>query len=227
MKGRDRPRKKGIAIMALTKSQVREYLSEAGIEAAKASAAVDKIIDGHTTSINVLRERAETAERERDALKADAEKLQAVQQELDALKAADWEGKYKAEHEAHEKLKADTEAAAANAAKKAALDELLNATFTASGVEKIQKYGDFSAVELTKDGKVKGADKLLEGLKAEWGDFVKTTTTTGADIANPPTTAAPSASFKSLSDAMKYANEHPGENIDFSALLPPAPTVTA
>lgn len=212
--------------MALTKSQVREYLSEAGIEAAKASAAVDKIIDGHTTSINVLRERAEAAERERDALKADAEKLRTVQQELDALKAADWEGKFKAEHEAFEKHKADAEAAANAEKKQAALDALLKDAFTPDGAEIIKKHTELSAVELTKDGAIKGAEKFVEGLKSEWAPFVKTTTTTGADIANPPTTAAPSASFKSLADAMKYANEHPGEKIDFSALLPTAPTVT-
>lgn len=210
--------------MALTKSQVREYLSEAGIEAAKASAAVDKIIDGHTASINVLRERAETAERERDALKADAEKLQAVQQELDALKAADWEGKYKAEHEAFEKHKADAEAAANAEKKQAALEALLKDTFTPDGAEIIKKHTNLSAVELTKDGAIKGAEKFLEGLKTDWKPFVKTTTTTGADIANPPTNAAPSAPFKSLSDAMKAKNENPWLEIDYSQFFPPAAT---
>lgn len=205
--------------MALTKPQVREYLSEAGIEAGKASIAVDKIMDGHTASINVLRERAETAERERDALKTDAEKLKTVQAELDALKAADWEGKYKAEHEAFEKHKADAEAAANAEKKQAALDALLKDAFTPDGAEIIRKHADLSAVELTKDGGIKGAEKLLESLKAEWKPFVKTTTTTGADIPNPPTTAAPSTGdnmtldeiykIEDATERQKAINEHP------------------
>ena len=206
--------------MALTNAQLQEILSEAGVDGAHMRAAATAILECHGLSLEAIKEERDTAikerdeaRKERDAYKAEADKLPGVQKELDALKAADWRGKY-------ETLKADTEAAAANAAKKAALDELLNATFTASGVEKIQKYGDFSAVELTKDGKVKGADKLLEGLKAEWGDFVKTTTTTGADIANPPVTAAPSASgdgmtsddiykIEDATERQKAINEHP------------------
>lgn len=205
--------------MALTKLQVREYLSEAGIEAEKASAAVDKIMDGHTTSINVLRERVQAAEKERDALKADAEKLKAVQAEFDALKAADWEGKYKAEHEAFEKHKTDTEAAANAEKKQAAFDALLKGNFTPDGAELIKKHTDLSAVELNKDGGIKGAEKLLEGLKTEWKPFVQTTTTTGADIANPPVNAALSGGdsmtiediykIEDATERQKAINEHP------------------
>lgn len=205
--------------MALTKPQVLEYLSEAGIEAGKASAAVDKIMDGHTASINALRERAGTAERERDALRTDAEKLKAVQAELDALKAADWEGKYKAEHEAFEKHKADAEAAANAEKKQAALDALLKGAFTPDGAEIIKKHTDLSGVELTKDGAIKGAEKFLEGLKADWKPFVKTTTTTGADIPNPPVNAALSGGdnmtiediykIEDATERQKAINEHP------------------
>lgn len=219
MKGRDRPRKKGIAIMALTKSQVLEYLSEAGIEAGKASVAAGKIMDGHTTSINVLRERAETAERERNAYKAEAEKLPGLQKELNDLKAADFEGKYKAEHEALEKLKADTEAQATKAAKEAAFAALLKDAFTPDGAEIIKKHADLSGVELTKDGAIKGAEKFLEELKADWKPFVKTITTQGANIPTPPTNAAPSGGdnmtldeiykIEDATERQQAINEHP------------------
>jgi hypothetical protein len=41
--------------------------------------------------------------------------------------------------------------------------------------------------ELEKDGKIKDADKQTETVKAEWADFVETTSTQGADNATPPT----------------------------------------
>ena len=57
--------------MALT----RKFLSALGIEADK----VDEIINAHAETVNALKE-------ERDNYKADAEKLPAVQKELDELK---------------------------------------------------------------------------------------------------------------------------------------------
>ena len=42
--------------MALTKAQVREILSAAGVTSEHMSDAVDKIIDSHLTSLNALRE---------------------------------------------------------------------------------------------------------------------------------------------------------------------------
>ena len=65
--------------MALTKTQVKEILSAAGVAADKMDDAVNKIIDGHLTSIDALRE-------QRDGYKADADKLPGVPKELDDLK---------------------------------------------------------------------------------------------------------------------------------------------
>ena len=59
--------------MALT----RKFLSAMGIEDEK----VDEIIGAHTETVNALKE-------QRDSYKADAEKLPAVQKELDDMKAA-------------------------------------------------------------------------------------------------------------------------------------------
>ena len=82
--------------MALTKAQVREILSAAGVDSEHMGEAVEKIIDGHVASVNALRE-------EIDTLKADAGKLADVQKELDTAKAElskskddKWEVKYKA-----------------------------------------------------------------------------------------------------------------------------------
>lgn len=205
--------------MALTNKGLKEILSEAGLDAEHSAEAVRKIMEGHNATVDALKEREETAIKERDAVikerdayKADAEKLAEVQKELETVKGGDWENKYN-------KLKADTEAAAANAAKQAALDELLKGAFTPDGVKLISEYADFSAVELTKDGKVKGAEKLMEGLKEKWGMFVQTTTTQGANIPNPPTNAAPSGGdnmtldeiykIEDATERQKAINEHP------------------
>ena len=213
--------------MALTNKGLKEILSEAGLDAEHATEAVRKIMEGHNATVDALKEREETALKERDAIakerdayKADAEKLAEVQKELDTVKGGDWENKYN-------KLKADTEATAAKAAKETALAEILSDNFTDAGAVKIKRYLDWDKVELDEKGAVKGKAALVKSLREEWPEHIKTTVTTGADIPNPPVNAAPSASFKSLTDAMKYANEHPGEKIDISALLPPAPTVTA
>ena len=70
--------------MALTKTQLTEKLSEAGIENERIPELVSWIMNGHITSINALRE-------ERDNYKADAEKLAEVQKELDDMKnGKDW-----------------------------------------------------------------------------------------------------------------------------------------
>ena len=46
--------------MALTKAQVKEILSTAGVDADHMSDAVEKILAGHTASIDALREERDT-----------------------------------------------------------------------------------------------------------------------------------------------------------------------
>lgn len=46
---------------------------------------------------------------------------------------------------------------------------------------------DIDALELDENGKVKDAKKFMDSQKDVWGDFVATTTTTGAKVDNPPT----------------------------------------
>ena len=46
---------------------------------------------------------------------------------------------------------------------------------------------DIDKLELDDKGEVKDAKKHADSLKADWSDFVGTTTTTGAKVDNPPT----------------------------------------
>ena len=77
-----------------------------------------------------------------------------------------------------------------HAAKEAKFRELLKT----AGV--LDKYADrvvrlsgedIDKLELDEKGEVKDAKKHTDSLKADWGDFVGTTTTTGAKVDTPPT----------------------------------------
>lgn len=181
--------------MALT----RKFLSALGIEAEKQ----DEIIQAHTETVDGLKT-------ERDRYKADAEKLPGVQAELDGMKKAaeeqdgksPWKVKYDAIKEEYEQYKADQAAKESKAAKSAAYRQLLkDAGISEKRLDAVLKVSDVDAVELDKAGKIKGADKLMESVKAEWSDFITTTTTQGANTPNPPTNNG--AALKSRADIYK------------------------
>lgn len=180
MKGR-------LETMSLTKAQVREILSTAGVDAEHMAEAVDKIIDGHKTSIEALRE-------ERDGYKSDAEKLPDVQKELDELreKVKDgnkdpYEPKYNDLKEEFEKYRAEVEAKETTAKKQAAYRQLLkDVGISEKRIDTVMKVSDLSELELDDKLAIKDAEKLSENVKKEWADFIQTTGEKGADTATPP-----------------------------------------
>ena len=153
--------------MALT----RKFLSALGIEADK----VDEIINAHAETVNALKE-------ERDNYKADAEKLPAVQKELDELKKSGgdpYEDRYNNLKKEYDDYKAEVKAKADKAAKVAAYKDLLkDAGIPEKRLDAIIKVSDLESIELA-DGKIKGESELKESLKKEWADFIPSTTTTG------------------------------------------------
>ena len=119
------------------------------------------------------------------------EKDEAIQRAEKAEKAAE---SAKAEKEAAEKslteYKAQQTQKDTHAAKEAKFRELLKS----AGV--LDKYADrvvrlsgedIDKLELDDKGEVKDAKKHTDSLKADWSDFVGTTTTTGAKVDTPPT----------------------------------------
>ena len=171
-------------VMALTKAQVREILSAAGVTSENMSEAVDKIIDGHVTSVNALRE--DVAK-----YKADAEKLPTVQKELDDMKANtndSWKEKYDNLKGEFDQYKNDVQAKETKAAKEAAYRAILkDANLSEKGIEKAIKYAEWDKIELGEDGKLKGANDHIKAVREEWAEYVTTTTTTGAKTSTPPT----------------------------------------
>lgn len=186
--------------MALTKAQVREILSEAGVDGDHMKDAVEKIINGHLASIDVLREEADT-------YKADVEKLSAVQKELDELKAAGDGGlsvlqdKYNTLEKEHKRLvkeydqyKADQKAKETYSAKEAAFRAVLKKVNISERrmdtvVRSAKADGVIDGIELDENGAAKNADALEASVKTDWADFISYTTTEGAQISRPPVNA--------------------------------------
>ena len=169
--------------MALTKAQVREILSAAGVTSESMSEAVDKIIDGHLTSVNALRE-------DIAKYKEDAEKLPTVQKELDDMKANsndDWKEKHDKLKGEFDQYKTEVQAKETHSKKVEAYKTILkDAGLSEKGIEKAIKYAEWDKIELEADGKLKGASDHIKSVKEEWAEYVTTTTTTGAKTSNPP-----------------------------------------
>ena len=170
--------------MALTKAQVREILSAAGVTSENMSEAVDKIIDGHLTSVNALRE-------DIAKYKADAEKLTTVQKELDDMKANtndSWKEKHDKLKGEFDKYKGDIEAKETKANK----EKAVRAFYESKGINgknlEIAMRGsraEIDGIELDGD-KIKDASALDALVKGDFSGLVATTTTKGANTANPP-----------------------------------------
>lgn len=143
---------------------------------------VDTIIEAHTDTVDGLKTDIEK-------YKGDAEKLPTVQRELDDLKAAGdggYKEKYEKEKADFDKYKADQAAKETRAAKEKAYRELLKAAGVSENrIASVLKVTDLNSVELEGD-KIKDADKVTEGVKTEWADFIETSNTHGANTLTPP-----------------------------------------
>jgi hypothetical protein len=126
--------------------------------------------------------------------KADAEKLPGVQKELDDLKGKGDDGykeKYESEHKAFEDYKTSVAAEKTTAAKEKALETALKKVGIADkrlqSVARLCKGdGLLDKLELDEKGAIKDSDKLETSLKESYSDYIVTTSTRGANTANPP-----------------------------------------
>lgn len=171
--------------MALSKAKVREILSAAGVDSEHMSTAVDAIIDGNVASIEALRE--DVAK-----YKADAEKLESVQKELDALKAKGGED-YKARAEKAEKELKDYKAEVAAKETRAAKEKAVKAYFEAKNITgnnlAIALRGakdEISGIELDDKGGIKDSKALDALVDGEFASLVVKSSARGATTATPP-----------------------------------------
>ncbi len=165
-------------------SLTRNFLKSMGLTDEQVSG----IIEAHTDTVEALK-------RDRDKFKEDAEKLPAVQKELDDLKAANsGEGSKDALQAKYDKLDQDfkdykksvEDEKVMEKTRSAYRDLLKESGVSEKRLDTVLKVADLSAVKLGDDGKIADADKLKEGIKTEWADFIETHGTKGANPATPP-----------------------------------------
>ena len=165
--------------MALT----RKFLTAMGIEDDK----IDEIITAHSETVNALKE-------QRDSYKEEAEKLPAVQKELDEMKAtAEKSGndaykvKYEAMKEDFEKYKEEQKQKEVHAKKADAYKAILKEVgISEKRIDSVLKVSDIDSIEFDDEGNVKEADDLKKSIGEEWADFIVKTETKGIDTATPP-----------------------------------------
>ena len=171
--------------MALTKAQVKEILSTAGVDSDHMGDAVDKILAGHTASIEALRE-------ERDNLKGECEKAKDAMKELEELKKAGgkedaFKVKYEAIKEEFAEFKKGIEAEHTKQSKLTAYKALLKECgISEKRIDAVAKVADLESIKLDKDGAIEGLGDLKKSIKEEWSDFIVTESTEGANTATPP-----------------------------------------
>lgn len=158
--------------MALERKTLRAILED---ETTDTSGKLKKILD-------VLHEETDTLQNQLDEKNA---ALAKAEKDRDAANG----GKQAAEKALND-YKAQQTQKDTHAAKEAKFRELLKS----AGV--LDKYADrvvrlsgedIDKLELDDKGEVKDAKKHTDSLKADWSDFVGTTTTTGANVDTPPT----------------------------------------
>lgn len=168
----------------------RKLLSAMGIEADK----VEQIIEANADSVNGLQEEIANLKKQLKDAQGDSGKLKDVQKELDDLKAQvaedakAREGKdYDALKKEYDDYKAEVQEKAVKSAKEKAFRGLLSdMKVSEKGTNMILKYMGVSGVELDEEGKLKDATALRKAVKEDWGDYIPTVETKGADTKTPP-----------------------------------------
>ena len=163
-------------------SIIKGHAAEDGTIPADAVAKLAKEINQTVGREFVEKSRYKAKLEEIDALKTEKQSA-----EDNATTAEKWKTKYEAIKGDLEALKADYSAKETHAAKESAYRDILKAAgVSEKRIKAVLKVSDVDSIELDADGKVKDADKLTDGIKSEWADFIESTSVKGAQVQNPP-----------------------------------------
>lgn len=148
---------------------------------------MDTIIEAHTDTVDGLKADLEAAKAgTKDLLKLQKQ-LEQTEAALEAAKKDGWQDKHDALKKEFETYKQEQEGKAARATREKAYRGLLKeAGISEKRIDAVLKVSDVDGVELDGEGRIKDAAKLMETVKAEWADFIVTTTTQGLRTSNPP-----------------------------------------
>ena len=143
---------------------------------------IDTIIEAHTEVTSALKD-------ERDRYKAEADKVPALQAEVDAHSGEDpYKKKFEDLTAEYEAYKTEQEKKAERAAKENAYKALLaEAGIPEKRIPAILRVTDLEKIKLNKDGSLSDKDGLLKSARTEWADFVTKESTAGASTETPPT----------------------------------------
>lgn len=173
----------------------RKFLSALGIEADK----IDQIIDAHTEVTDALI-------KERDTYKADAEKLNEVQKQLDSANKRITESEdFKTQLD---ELRKSVSAKETADKKSDAFRKFLKEKgYSEKGIDKIAKYGGYiDGIELDRNGNIKDTEKLVSSVESEWGEYKPSETTSFTEPSTPPKNKGNSNYTKS--EISKYAEAY-------------------
>lgn len=148
---------------------------------------IDQIIDAHAETVDALKN-------ERDGYKAAAEQVDTLKAELKQAQAdnsgnENYKDLYESERAAFGEYKAKVESDRNKAQRETLYRELLRMNgIDPKRHDAILRVTDLDALEVDGNGSLMNADTLSETIKADWSDFVVSTTTQGAKPDTPPAT---------------------------------------
>lgn len=165
---------------SFTRAEIRNILGEAHTDDIE-----NRLIALHLGVVDPLKDNLAT-------YKATADKLPAVQKELDDLKAANdggYKEKYEAEVKAHKEYKDQIEAEKAKGAKRTALDNFLKDKVNIQRPEArtlILDAANYEEIKLDDKGAIADADALAKSYGEKYSSFVSRAGAKGADRTTPP-----------------------------------------
>lgn len=176
--------------MAFTREFIRRLAKESDVELPKEF--IDSIISEHTTS--------------RDAYSEEQVKQALENNKPSNVKVEDTD-EYKALKKRFDDFKTETSAKETRQAKERAVREFYKAVgISEKRIDTVLKVTNLDDFEIDADGKLVDTDKHEKTVKAEWSDFIETTTTHGAQTANPPANHGGAGSVKTKEEIYKIEN---------------------
>lgn len=172
---------------------------------------IDSVVEAHRETVDGLQKSLTTAEEK-------AKRFDDVEKELNELKSKgteNYKAKYEAEHTAFENYKSDVTAKETRAAKEKAVStyyESKNITGKNLSIAMRGSKAEIDGIELDENGKIKDTSALDTLISGDYAGLVAKIETKGADTATPPKgTGSDTFSNLSLTEKMKFANEHPND----------------